>query len=59
MEDAFGFSDLKVDTIIRYSGDIYDCIHIFIARKYMLETLNNAYFENKICLEKAHPEKIQ
>ncbi len=58
MEDAFGFSDLKVDKVLTYSGDIYNCIHVFIVRKYFLETLMNAYFENKICLEKAHPEKV-
>jgi hypothetical protein len=58
MEDAFGFSDLKVDKIVRYSGDIFDCIHVFIVRKYIVDTLMNAYFENKICLEKAHPDKV-
>jgi hypothetical protein len=58
MEDPFGFADLLIDQIIQYSGDIYDCLHVFIARKYHVETLHNAYFENKLCIEKAHPDKI-
>lgn len=58
MEEPFGFADIKIESIVTYSGDIYDCIHIFITRTYKMETINNAYFENKICLEKAHPDKI-
>ena len=44
---------------MKYSGEVYDCIHAFITRNRWFETLHNAYFENKICIEKHHPERAR
>lgn len=59
MDDPYGFLNLKVEKILQYEGDIYNCIHVFISRTFYLDTINNCFFENKICIEKSHPQYIK
>ena len=59
MDDPFGFLDLKINKIIKYEGEIYDCIHVFLTRTYLFDTINNCFFEHKICIDKQHPEIIK
>lgn len=59
MDGPYYFDDLFVDKIIKYEGAVYSCIHAFIAKNYRFETLHNAYFENKICIEKNHIERVR
>jgi hypothetical protein len=59
MDKPYYFDDLVVERIVKYDGPVYECIHAFIQKNYMFNTLWNAYFENKICIEKNHIERVR
>jgi len=53
------FEDLAVVKIYKYSGAIYECLHALIERNYWFNTLHNAYFQNKLCVEKNHLDRVK
>jgi len=44
------FKHISVDRIISYQGDIYSCLHSFISQAKTFNTIQNAYFENRVCV---------
>lgn len=59
MTEPIKIKDLKVDTVVRYTGNVYECIHVFMSRNLMFTTIHNHYFENRICVEKNHLERVR
>ena len=55
----YPFEDLYVTRVVKYEGPVYKCMHSFIQKNYYLETLKNAFFENKVCIEKNHIDRFR
>ena len=58
MDTAFYLSDLNIDKVYLYKGDILNCISILINHQNTVFTIENSYFEHKVCVQIDRPEKV-